>query len=72
MAITTTDEVVALGILSVIIGSFPPGTVPVVLGRVNQLGEEPGDFEDYCSFHLKQEYQRVDQARYQEGFTRAA
>jgi hypothetical protein len=31
-----------------------------------------GDFEDYCSFHLKQEYQRVHQARYQEGFTLAA
>ncbi|MCX5095262.1 hypothetical protein OOK36_41740 [Streptomyces sp. NBC_00365] len=31
-----------------------------------------GDFEDYRSFHLKQEYQRVHQARYQEGFTLAA
>jgi hypothetical protein len=45
------------------------GAEAVLTVRVQKAN---GDFEDYCSFHLKQEYQRVHRDRYQEGFTLAA
>jgi predicted MFS family arabinose efflux permease len=35
--LAATHSIVAVGVLSVVIGTFPPGIVPLVLGRVNQI-----------------------------------